>query len=110
MIAQLLALGGGQSLPSAFIYLRLSDPAPHDALSQVEIPAHLWHRLARAADERDRLSLELLTELTAGFALWLHMDTFLRVFPSSSVSAETGQAHGRGSAHSARAWAASIRQ
>jgi hypothetical protein len=45
-------------------------------LCAVQIPTDLRDRPPRAADQRDRLGLELLAEPSARSVLWLYVDTF----------------------------------
>src|SRR6266498_5421126 len=81
-LRQFLALGSSQAFPSPVIDISLSDPSPHHALRQVQIPADLRHRLARTADQPDRLGLELLAELSSALCCCSTCTPFLRVLPS----------------------------
>src|SRR6185295_18531973 len=80
-LAQLLALGSGQTLALTCVDLRLREPAVDRRLGQIQVSTDLRDGLARAADERDRLRLELLAEHTPGLVRWVHTDSLLEGAP-----------------------------
>ena len=61
-----------RTLSATSIDVGLSQPPTYNARGQVQIPTHLRDRLARAADECNRLGLELLAELATSLVLRVH--------------------------------------